>query len=356
MGNSMGSLSVGYIRNPRADFVWFVALPFVAVAIGLGFHSFLPYVAAASVAAWVTIPHHYATWIRTYGLSDEWKRWRTRLEVGPLLLIPTVMLGAAFVPLTAALVLMMWDHQHSVMQQHGLARVYDFKAGTGSPVTGRFDLALHGVLYGNMLVAAPLWSELWIAGLYAWDLTIRPETVVRIHEASWAVTAAFAVVYLGHLVWWLSRGGRLNPMKYVFLLSSYSLWYYVSWQDSFLVYTVAHRIMHGVQYILMVWWYLDNKARRTGQRPRLLAHFNVGRFLVLGIVYALVFQLAFGAGLADFGFGLVDFEPYGKLLDFGDEGTRGFYAATAVNAAAALHYYVDSFIWKTRDARTREGL
>lgn len=352
----MSALRSGYIRDLPTDLVWFVALPFAAIGIALGFHGWLPFVAAASVAAWVTIPHHYATWVRSYGLAEDWTRWRTRLEVGPLLLIPTVMLGAAFAPLTVALVLMMWDHQHSIMQQHGFARIYDFKAGTGSAVTGRFDLGLHIVLYGNMLLTAPIWTELWIAGLYGWGLTVRPETVMQVQQVSWWLTGAYALVYAVHVGAHLSRGGGLNPMKYLFLFSSYSLWYYVSWQDSFLVYTVAHRIMHGVQYILMVWWYLDNKAERTGERPRFLTRLNLARFLGLGIVYAVCFQIAFGSGLADFTFGLLDVELTEGFLGFGGEKAAGLYAATVINAAAALHYYVDSFIWKTRDPQTQEGL
>jgi hypothetical protein len=266
------------------------------------------------------------------------------------------MLGSAFAPVSIALVLMMWDHQHSVMQQHGFARIYDFKAGTGSPSQGRLDLWLGLLLYGNLLVTGPLWSELWIAELYRWGLEVGADTILSVQTASWSVTGAFLAFYLLHLFVGLTRGDRINPVKYLFLTASYGLWYYVSWKDSFLIYTVAHRIMHGVQYIVFVYWYLGKKAEATGQRPRLMGNFSLGRFLMFGAVYAVLFQLAVGSGLGDFSFGLVQILQEDEFLNFSVEKASGFYAATAVSAAAAVHYYVDSFVWKVSDKRTQQGL
>ena len=352
----MNAMVLGYIRNARADLVWFVALPFAAIAVALGFHHWLPYIAQASIAVWITVPHHYATWVRSYGLEEDWSRWKDRLVIGPLLLIPSVLFGSAYIPVSAAIVLLLWDHQHSMMQQHGFARVYDFKAGSGAPAAGRFDFWLGVVLYGNLLLSTPLWSELWIAELYRWDLALRAEAIQRIHAVSWTLTGAYAVIYLGHVVRSVAEGHRINPMKYLFLFSSYTLWYYVSWQDSFLVYAVAHRIMHGVQYIVMVYWYIGRKEERTGQTPRLMHHFSLARFLLLAAVYAVVFQLATGAGLADMSFGLMSALQTDDFLHFSSEKAVGFYAATAVSAASACHYYLDSFIWKVSDSKTQEGL
>jgi len=352
----VSAIALGYIRNPRADWGWFALLPFVAVAVALGFHHWLPFMAQAGIAVWVTVPHHYATWIRTYGLEDDFARWRGRLVWGPLLLVPTVVLGAGFAPVTLAIVLMLWDHQHSVMQQYGFARVYDFKAGTATAGGSRRDFWLGVALYVNMLVVAPLWSELWIAELFAFDLALAPESIRWIQTVSWGLLAVYAGFYAVSLGLDLARGQRLNPMKYVFLGSSYALWYYVSWQDSFLVYAVAHRIMHGVQYIAMVYWYLERKEEKTQRRPRFLGRLVWWRFLGLGLLYAVLFQLAIGAGLGDFSFGLVSVLQADPAYGFSPERASGFYAATAINAAGACHYYLDSFIWKVSDTRTQDGL
>jgi hypothetical protein len=119
---------------------------------------------------------------------------------------------------------------------------------------------------------------------------------------------------------------------------------------------VAHRIMHGVQYILMVYWYVDNKEERTGQTLRLLHHLSLPRFLFLGAVYTVVFHLATGSNLSVFSFGLVSALQADDVLHFSVEKATGFYAATAVSAAAACHYYLDSYIWKVSDPKTQEGL
>ena len=352
----MSPFHLGYIRNPRADFVWFVALPFAAIATALGFHHWLPYMATASVAVWITIPHHYASWVRSYGSREDWARWRDRLSVGALIVLSGVLLGFAFVPITIALVLLLWDHQHSAMQQHGFARIYDFKAGTGAPSMGRWDFWLAIVLYGNLLVVGPIWTELWISQLYRWNLQLRADTILSIQTLSWSLTCAYLVAYVGYVGWSVTRGYRINPMKYIFIAASYTLWYWVAWQDSLLVYTVAHRIMHGVQYIVMVYWFVDTKVERTGERPRFFEQWSLSRFIVLGLLYTLLFHLLTGSGIGIFGFGLVGALEMDAYLQFDPEKATGFLAATAVSAAAAVHYYVDSFVWKVSDEKTQEGL
>ena len=73
----------GYILSRRADIVWFLGLPFFAVAVALGFQAWLPYVAIASINLWITIPHHYAGWVRSYGTPEVWERSKDRLIVSP---------------------------------------------------------------------------------------------------------------------------------------------------------------------------------------------------------------------------------------------------------------------------------
>jgi hypothetical protein len=346
----------GYIRSLRSDLSWFVALPFVALAIALLFHSSLPYMAQASISVWITVPHHYAGWVRGYGLEEDWQRWKIRLIVGPALLIPTILFGSAFLPVTLAIVLMLWDHQHSMMQQYGFSRIYDFKANTGTPEINRLDFWLSVVLYGNLIVTGPLWSELWIAELYRWNLALRVETIQMIQNVSWVIMVFFLFAYSVRVLIGLSRGYTINPMKYLFLISSYGLWYYVSWRDSYLIFLVSHRIMHGVQYMLMVYWYVDNKAERTGQTPRMLSEWNPGSYILLGVAYLTAFHFAAGGSFSVFSFGLIEALQSDPILQFSAEKATGFYAATAISSAAACHYYLDSYIWKIRDPKIQEGL
>jgi hypothetical protein len=106
----------------------------------------------------------------------------------------------------------------------------------------------------------------------------------------------------------------------------------------------------------MVYWYVENKAERTGRTPLLLSHLSMPRYLLLGAIYALVFHFATGGNVTVLGFGLINALQADEVLQFSVEKATGFYAATAVSAAAACHYYLDSYIWKVRDPQTQEGL
>ena len=66
----------GYILSRRADLVWFLGLPFAAIFMALGAQRWLPFVAVASINLWITVPHHYATWVRTYGMPEDWQRFK----------------------------------------------------------------------------------------------------------------------------------------------------------------------------------------------------------------------------------------------------------------------------------------
>jgi hypothetical protein len=263
----------GYIVDRWNDYVWFIALPLAAVAFALLAQQKIPGVGLALVAFLVTVPHHFATWLRVYGSRQEFERWRDRLVLGPILLIGLAYGLTGFAPLTLLLIVFLWDHQHSIMQQYGFARIYDFKAKTGAPSTPRFDLYLNWVLFVNMLLVSPLWSIYWLRLLHEWNLPSGTATVVLVQRVSWAVTIGYVAVYLAHVIRCLHRGYRLNPLKYLFFLTSYFLWYYTSFTTTYLlVFLIAHRIMHGVQYIVMVYSYNRHQVERSGGGSRLLAY------------------------------------------------------------------------------------
>lgn len=356
----------GYILSPKADSVWFLGLPFAAVALALGFQAWLPYVAVASINLWVTTPHHYATWVRSYGMPEVWERFRTRLIVGPVAIFSLTAAGLIWAPITLLLLVSAWDHQHSIMQQHGFSRVYDFKAGTGVASTRRYDLALHWILYGNMFLQAPMFRFLWIRELHRMHVPISAGFVEGLLVASWVVVAVYAVVYLLHLRRTVRAGGSINPVKYAFIAASYFLWYYVAWHtNSILLYAVAHRVMHGVQYMVMVYAFMRRSAATGASRPgfwsRLVGSGRLRWFLILGGAYAVAFQLLINRPLDEFGFGVVNFAPYPAIPQFNIPaldyaGGYELWSQMMLYAYALLHYYVDSFIWKVRDKQVQEGL
>lgn len=340
----------GYIIDRVQDYVWFLGLPFAAVAFALVAQRYLPGAALAAIALWVTIPHHFVTWLRVYGSPGEFSRFRERFVLGPLVLIGGVYLLMQYAPLSLVLLVTLWDHQHSLMQQYGFARIYDFKAKAGAPNTAKFDLYFNWVFFVNMLVVSPLFSTVWVRMLHEWGLPIEAGTVASIHAVSWTVAGVYGAIYAGHIFWCWRQGYTLNPLKYLFLFSSYFLWYFTSFTSPYLlVYAVAHRIMHGVQYIVMVYFYNRNRAERGATDSALLSYLgrpgHVRAFVLMCAAYALVFHALTEGHVRDFGFGLVGFNTNFDLFSY-----------SLLSSFALLHYYYDSFIWKVRKREVQEGL
>ena len=221
------------------------------------------------------------------------------------------------------------------MQQYGFGRIYDFKAATGGPATPRFDFYLHWTLFVNLLLTSPVFTIYWVRMLHLWHLPVSSGAIETVHLVSWTVTGLYGLAYLGHVVGCLRRGTPLNPTKYLFLLASYFLWYFTAFATtSLLVWSIAHRIMHGGQYLVMVFAYNRNNVARSGGDSSLLRYLgapgplHVAAFLLLCVGYAGVFwQLSSLRSLP------VDFD----LL-----------SASLISSFALLHYYFDSFIWKVR--------
>lgn len=343
-------LQPAYIVDRRQDYIWFLGLPFAAVAFALVSGQYLPGAALAAIALWVTIPHHFVTWLRVYGSPSEFARFKERFVLGPIVLVGFTYALIQYAPLSLVLVVTLWDHQHSLMQQYGFARVYDFKARAGAPSTSKFDLAFNWIFFGNMLVVSPLFSVVWVRMLHEWYLPISAETVQTVHLVSWTVAIAYGLVYLGHIGWCVRRGYALNPLKYAFMFSSYFLWYFTSFTTSYLlVFAVAHRIMHGIQYIVMVYFFNRHKVERTGGDSSLLRYVSgqghIKTFLLICAAYALVFHALTEGHVRDFGFGLVGFNTNFDLFSY-----------SLLSSFALIHYYYDAFIWKVRKREVQEGL
>ncbi len=355
-------LRAAYILDSRGDWIWFVLLPFAAVGVGLASQQWLSTIAVASFSLWVTAPHHLATWLRCFGLAEDRRRLRAPLVIGPLVLIPMVAAGLVWAPVTLLLVMFTWDHQHSIMQQYGFGRIYDHKARSGSATTARLDLALHWVLYVNMLIVAPLYTDLWVRELYRFGVPMSATTIESVQQISWFITGSFLAAYVGHMWSGLRRGETQNPIKFLFLGASYFLWYATAWwMDSIVVARIAHSIMHGVQYIVIVHSHLRrNESTRSTFTGWISRSGNVAYFLATCLIYALAYQAITLQPFETFGFGLFDFDwsSGGTPADAaqGTDKAYEIYAALVIHSVALVHYYYDSFIWRVSDARVQRGL
>jgi hypothetical protein len=142
------------------------------------------------------------------------------------------------------------------------------------------------------------------------------------------------------------------------------------------VYGIAHKIMHGVQYIVIVHVYLRHKfdqqatkggARKAARSPHWLRSLVQPRhfvaFALMCAFYALIFQLISRQPLAEFGFGAISFmsaydtpiQEHGMQV-LTQEASYELYAGLLIYSTQLLHYYVDSFIWKVRDRKVQAAL
>jgi hypothetical protein len=299
-------------------------------------------------------------------MPDVWDRFKDRLIIGPVVIIGFTIMGLQFAPITLLLLVTAWDHQHSIMQQHGLGRIYDFKAGAGLKQTRRYDLVLHCVLYAFMFLNAPMFKFLWIRELHRMRVPLSVSFVDALLMVSQVVLVGYLIVYMWHLWRTHQAGAIINPVKYVFIFASYFLWYFVAWNtNSILLHAVAHRLMHGVQYIVMVYSFMRKSQEkgtfRKGLWSKLTGPGHLRWFLAGGVLYAVLFQLVINRPLDEFGFGVVNFAPYPAIDEFGVPAmdyASGYalFSQMMIYAYGLMHYYLDSFIWKVSDKQTQKGL
>ncbi|HUG93953.1 MAG TPA: hypothetical protein VML55_24195 [Planctomycetaceae bacterium] len=272
-----------------------------------------------------------------------------------------------FAPLTLLFVTEVWNQQHFMMQIHGFSRIYDFKARTGAPSTGRWDLLLNVALYANMFISAPLFVSFWVREALRLGVPITTEAVQTVQMVSWSVLGLVAICYLGHVARAARDGYALNPVKYLFLASNVAVLYYVSWSTtSVLLYAITNQIMHGIQYLVIVYYFMQRKYQRSGRTGTfsgwLFQPGHAAAFLVVCLLFAAVQQLLLGKSLGEFGFGAVGSMGGGQSLsDFGLAALTAddrymYFAAAVLGVPGLLHVYVDSFIWKVRDKKAQQGL
>ena len=86
MTSAVTNLRQGYIISRGNDFVWFLVLPFVALAIALASEKYLPAYLTVLIAFAITTPHQGVTFLRVYASPIEFRRWNVRFIAGPLII------------------------------------------------------------------------------------------------------------------------------------------------------------------------------------------------------------------------------------------------------------------------------
>lgn len=360
----LAAAPAGWIVSPGYDLAWF----FGGVALSLlaaGLHFGLGVSAAAIFWAWLLLvdgPHIAATLTRTYPDRVE-MRGRRRLLLGSLLVFalgPACLAAGALTgsqaPFLAFLGLgTFYGYYHVVRQHWGFLALYRARGGVR---------------------ARDLWLDRWALYLGCWApylyfLLVHPRAraLAGLGEAPTGLERAGAVALvvlfgatLGALAWrhLIDPAGRAAPLRTAYLLATlalYGLVYFVVGRfepvypgattpdQEFMLITVMTSVVHGVQYVGLVWFHNRNRYGRAGDEHGLARGLSLrwSRYaLGLGAFSLLVYWGAAAATgafptfqlLTDARLGPFTFNQLGLCLWWG---------------LALHHYLVDQYIWRVRE-------
>jgi hypothetical protein len=305
-------------------FVWLWASVALALPAAAGHAAITTLVGAIAI---LTFAHLIAVLPRAYFNREVFAANRRRLTIVPILLVAALFLSPAILILGTLLVVF-WDVHHTAMQNFGLGRIYDMKAGNNAHALRRTDLALNWALYiGPIAAGASLLSH--FAGFGALrdvDLATLATApgVIESHStliaglaiAAWIGTSSAAALLYARQ---LRRGYRLPAHKAALLLStggvSIAAW---GFAPPFMAFAIVN-LFHAVQYFAIVWL---KEGGRIGEKLRLAP----GRRIAFPIFFALcaLFGIAYFAANAF------------KIL------------LAPFIACSLLHFWYDSFVWSVR--------
>ncbi|MAV34508.1 MAG: hypothetical protein CMJ59_03535 [Planctomycetaceae bacterium] len=293
--------------------------------------------------SWVTcillidVAHVYATGFRVYFDRQELQR-RPWLYYG----VPVVsyVLGLALYSEGELLfwrVLAYLAVFHFVRQQYGWVALYRAKAGEVGRAGRWIDNA---TIYAATLYPLIYWHA-HLPRRFSWFVSHDFHVIPLVCEAvCWPLYCVALTLYAGKAMFqWV--GGNPNPGKDLVVTTTAVCWYVgIVAFDSDYAFTVTNVIIHGVPYMVLVYWYwsrrVSDAADRGSTRWRGLVFF-VATIWVLAYIEELIWHRAiwhdkewlFGAGIG--------IEPIAQML-----------IVPMLATPQLTHYILDGFIWKRR--------
>jgi tetratricopeptide (TPR) repeat protein len=352
-----------WIVSPAWDLVYVVLTPVLIVpAVLLAARRWLPpeqiYLA---VIAFASLGHHLPGFMRAYGDSELFARYRWRFLLAPPLVFllallftpPSMMAESLGLPWThlhgLELILLVWGTWHGLMQTYGFMRIYDLRSGENDRRSARLDHALcvamftAGVVFSDTRMFGVA-GAMWQCGLPLFG----PDALAAVR---WVVGIGGVVVialYAAHLVARRWRGLPINGVKLLLAAATgWFYWYCGRLSTNVLIGIAMFEIYHAVQYNAIVWIYNRRLFERAGQRFGPLGFMFRDRATMLGLYLAAI------AAYSSIRF----FTAHaGDRMFSGDvEDARQWLVALFVTSSM-LHFYYDGFIWKVSERKTRENL
>ena len=327
----------GTIMGPRRDALFFWGAPLLALLAVKFWLAFAALYSAAtgdlmasallSFSIIITYGHLVAVIPRAYLNKEVFAANRARLTIVPVVLIVALVLSPTVFAIVGAIAIF-WDIHHSAMQNFGLARIYDLKAGNVTERLRPTDLRLNWFLYVGPLAAG--------AGLM-----MHVHALDRLGDTSFAAIARLpgllqgqlsAIAVIAMTLWAgaigmavtdyrraMSDGYRLPPHKLALIVTTgfVSL---IAWGfSSPLVALVSINIYHAVQYFALVW--LKEGARMTAMAPK--------RKWMAAVVFGGLCAL------------------FGIAYSFAAPANIRWLGAIFL-ACSILHFWYDGFVWSVR--------
>ena len=237
---------VGVLNDDSPDWIW---IPFVLL---------------------LDVAHVYATAFRVYFDSQELRR-------RPLLYIAVPLAGYAIgVALYSEGDLVFWRALaylavfHFVRQQYGWVALYRARLGERGVVGKVIDaVAIYAATaYPLVYWQANLPRRFW--WFLPGDFASVPTAIAR---ALWPVYCVSLALYAARSIYQLIVKGEVNPGKDVVVVTTAVCWYVgiVTFNSDY-AFTVTNVVIHGVPYLVLVYWYARLRREESSGPYRVLAH------------------------------------------------------------------------------------
>ncbi|HAB14745.1 MAG TPA: hypothetical protein DCE47_23925 [Planctomycetaceae bacterium] len=336
-----------WILGPWWDLLLFVATPLVVLPLGL---LTARQASGERILFWVVafgaLGHHLPGLLRAYGDRELFRRFRWRFVVVPLILLPVC--GMFFVDQLVGmkLIVLAWGIWHFLMQTYGFARIYDAKSGGGGWASRWLDWGMCVGWFGAAVLHSPRRVGEFLGMAYQAGLPVDWSLPLESIRIGWtAVTLLVTAAALGQLGWRGLSGQTVSGGKLLLFVMSFTFFWYCNVTLTNLVLGIAmFEVFHDIQYLSIVWSF-NRRRVDSGAGVGALTRFlfrNSGSLVGLWIGLYVGLVLAYGSlsVVVD----RVSSEQWRNLL-------YGIIATSNL-----LHFYYDGFIWKVREAPTRQSL
>ncbi len=339
-----------WLIGPWQDMAFFIATPLAIIPLFHAASWLLPLVfLKALVLSLSATGHHLPGFIRAYTDPVVFQKFRARLVIVPALILMLTVLAAFYKLTFIFFLLIVWGTWHGIMQVHGFLRIYDAKAGIHSALTARLDFWMSLTWFVQII----LWSsgkKMSILGtFYMAGGPLFPPGTVRALETGWlALTIGVTILFVATTAYGYTQG-RFNPLKLGTMLVSFTFWAYCMITiDNLIIGLLLWEIFHDLQYNAFVWSYNRSRVKRelsSSRVERYLFHASGKRILI----YTACILLYGAIGMV--GHDLLEvYENRAAYSSFWSQ------VGTIFACSALIHFYLDGFIWKVRDAKVLQDL